>query len=344
MSKIQIDAKSLLKALQGAAPAIASNPVLPITEGFRLVANEDMLEVTATDMGTTITVPVQCRGEISCVVPKLIMDTMKLLDGEVTLELTEKLTIKAKSGRYTMPVFPVADFPTIEFPTDFEYVGDIQSLIENVAWTASTDELRPVMCGVLWEQSETELSIVATDAYKLAKYSTAVKGTPRTMVVPKKAMQRLQGEVSVASTDRMAHFLLPDKKVSTTLIDGKYPNYEVVIPKENPFKVTAELSEVVSELKSVAIYANKTTNLVVIEVSGDIMKLSALDLDQQQEAEFSVPCKSTMDIRFGMNARFMLEALSKCDEFEMHGSAPNRAFILKTDGIILLMPVNTEGQ
>lgn len=342
MSKITIDAKAFLKALQGAAPAIASNPVLPITEGFRLVATDETLEVTATDMGTTITVPVPCKGEISCVVPKLIMDTMKLLDGDVTLELAEKLVIKAKSGRYSMPVFNVADFPTIQFPTEFEYVGDIQGLVESTAWTASTDELRPVMCGVLWEQSETGLNIVATDAHKLAKYTTEVKGTNRVMVVPKKAIQRLQGEVSVASDERMAHFLLPDKKVSTVLVDGKYPNYEAVIPKENPFKVTAELSEVIAALKSVAIYANKTTNLVVIDVSGDVMKFTALDLDQQQEAEFQVQCKSTMDLKFGMNARFLLEALSKCDEFEMYGSAPNRAFILKTEGIILLMPVNTE--
>ena len=218
---------------------------------------------------------------------------------------------------------------------------------------------RPVMSGVFCQFSEDHSIFVATDAHKLVRYTRhdARAGMSAAFIMPKKPLQLLRGlltglddavKIDFNKTNALFHFGMVT--VVCRLIDGKYPNYEAVIPKQNPNKLTVDRSTFLGALKRVSIFSNKATHQVRVKIAGSQLTISAEDHDYANEAKEQLLCTYTgQDMEIGFNSRFLLEMLNnlESDEIQLEMSAPNRAGIISPaakinpseDVLMLVMPV-----
>jgi DNA polymerase-3 subunit beta len=215
------------------------------------------------------------------------------------------------------------------------------------------------MSGVFFQFAKDGLTFVATDAHKLVKYSrTDVSATNEAeFIMPKKPLTLLKGilagsdsDVTVEYNESNARFTFDNVELICRLIDGKYPNYEAVIPKENPNKLTIDRSQFLNSVKRVSIFSNKTTHQVRLKIAGSELNISAEDIDYSNKAEERLTCAyQGDDMQIGFNSRFLSEMLNNlnANEVQLEMSLPNRAGILTpVDGLdegelvtMLVMPV-----
>jgi DNA polymerase-3 subunit beta len=249
--------------------------------------------------------------------------------------------------------------PAIQETSKIIVPGEVVvSAINKTIFATGNDDLRPVMSDVFCQFSSDDLTFVATDAHKLVRYRrTDAKGsTISSFILPKKALNLLKSnvkgeeDVQIAYNEANAVFTFNDVILTCRLIDGKYPNYEAVIPKENPNVLTLDRSQFLSSLKRVSIFANKTTHQVKLKISGSELAISAEDLDFSNEANERLTCSyEGEDMEIGFNSRFLLEMLNNLDtdEIKIMMSQPNRAGIIvpahpkneQEDILMLVMPV-----
>lgn len=213
------------------------------------------------------------------------------------------------------------------------------------------------MTGVYVSLDFNKLTFVSTDAHKLVRYNFQnVKSEVSTsFIIPKKALNLLKnalpenGEVTMSFDKANAFFTFGDTHLVCRLIDARYPDYNAVIPVDNPNTLTIKRTDLLSSLKRIAIYANKTTNQVILDISPDSLTISAQDLDFSNEANEQLSCNyEGSPVRIGFNAKFLIEMLSvlESDEVKMELSTPSRAGILlpteEPEGeniLMLVMPV-----
>ena len=224
-------------------------------------------------------------------------------------------------------------------------------------FAVSSDELRPAMTGVYVQLDENGITFVATDAHKLVKFNRSdVTGGNATFIVPKKALNLLKAvvpnnetEVLVQFNKSNAFFSFENIQLICRLIDAKYPDYNAVIPKENPNLLSIQKDDFYSSLRRTSIFSNKTTHQVVLKMAGSELTVSAQDLDFSNEASEKLTCEyqgNPMEI--GFNAKFLLEMLGALDssDINIELSTPNRAGIIRPavkeeneDLLMLVMPV-----
>ena len=215
------------------------------------------------------------------------------------------------------------------------------------------------MSGVFFQFSTEGLTFVATDAHKLVKYERkdAKASEVAEFIMPKKPLNLLKGilagseeEVLVEYNESNAKFSFDNSVLICRLIDGKYPNYEAVIPKENPNKLIISRNHFLSSVRRVAIFSNKTTHQIRLKMAGAELNISAEDIDYSNKAEERLTCSyKGDDLQIGFNSRFLVEMLSNlnAEEVSLEMSLPNRAGILTPiDGLdegehvtMLVMPV-----
>jgi DNA polymerase-3 subunit beta len=238
--------------------------------------------------------------------------------------------------------------------------GDIlATAISKTIFAAGNDDLRPVMSGVFFQFSTESLTFVATDAHKLVKYTREDLQASQTaeFIMPKKPLNLLKSilagseeNVTIEYNESNAKFIFDDTEMICRLIDGKYPNYEAVIPKENPNKLTIERNQFLNSVRRVSIFSNKTTHQIRLKIAGAELNVSAEDIDYSNKAEERLTCDyQGDDMQIGFNSRFLTEMLSNLssDEVSLEMSLPNRAGILTpADGLdegeqitMLVMPV-----
>ena len=225
-------------------------------------------------------------------------------------------------------------------------------------FATGNDDLRPVMSGVYCEIGTEDITFVATDAHKLVRYKrTDVKSEePASIILPKKPLNQLKNilpedeKVKLEYDKTNAYFEFRNVSLICRLIEGKYPNYEAVIPQENPNKLVVDRSQFINAIKRVSLYANQSTNQLRVKVGGQELTLSAEDLDFSNEAKERLSCSyEGDDLEIGFNSRFILEMLNNLDseQVSLEMSAPNRAGILlpvdnenkDEDILMLVMPV-----
>ena len=213
------------------------------------------------------------------------------------------------------------------------------------------------MSGVFCQFSPENIIFVATDAHKLVRYTrtdSQASGSS-SFILPKKPLNLLKTnlkgdeEVQLDYNDSNAVFTFNDVVLICRLIDGKYPNYEAVIPKENPNVLTIDRVQFLSSIKRVSIFANKTTHQIKLKLAGSELALSAEDIDFANEANERLTCNySGEDLEIGFNSRFVMEMLNNLEstEVRLEMSAPNRAGLLmpavsneNEDILMLVMPV-----
>ena len=367
--KFSVSSTELLKQLQIASGAIGSNPVLPILEDFLFKIENKRLTIAATDLETSIatSIEVLADDDFSVAIPaKILLDTLKALPQQpITVTVQPDnwgIEITSSYGKYRLAGENGSDFPNIPEPDSVETVKlNSQYLLEAInktVFATSSDELRPAMTGVYFQVDMNKLICVATDAHKLVKYSThQLAGEVATsFIIPKKALNLLKNSlpandaVTISFNKANAFFSFASMNLVCRLIDARYPDYNAVIPVDNPNSMTLSRSDFQNSLKRIAIYANKTTNQVVLDVNDKSLTVSAQDLDFSNEATEQLACTfdgSPMKIAF--NARFLAEMLGvlDSDEVKMEFSTPSRAGILTPveensndrEILMLVMPV-----
>jgi len=366
--KFSVSSAELLKKLQLAAGSIGSNPVLPILEDFLFTIADNKLRIAATDLETSITteIEVQSDKDGSVAVPaKILLDTLKALPQQpITFNVDDSnfgIEITSAYGKYKLAGENGDDFPVIPEPESVDSIvlpsNMLNQAINKTLFATSNDELRPAMTGVYFQVEFSKMIMVATDAHKLVKYAyTELESEISTsFIVPKKALNLLKGALPAGEEVKMhfnksnAFFSFGDTELVCRLIDARYPDYNAVIPVDNPNNLTISRTDFQNSLKRIAIYANKTTNQVILNIDDGSLTVSAQDLDFSNEATEQMSCSYEGDpLTIGFNAKFLIEMLGvlESDEVQMELSNPSRAGILlpteKVEGediLMLVMPV-----
>ena len=359
----------LLKQLQILGGVINNSNTLPILDNFLFELKNSRLTVSASDLESTMasTMEVESDNEGSVAVPaKLLLETLKTFPEQpLTFVVEDNNTIEISSnhGKYVLAYASADEFPksiSLDSPSTTIVSADIlATAISKTIFAAGSDDLRPVMSGVFFQFSTESLTFVATDAHKLVKYSrTDVKANETAeFIMPKKPLNLLKGilsgsddNVSIEYNESNAKFSFENSVLICRLIDGKYPNYEAVIPKENPNHLTISRNQFLNSVKRVSIFSNKTTHQIRLKIAGAELNISAEDIDYSNKAEERLTCDfQGDDMQIGFNSRFLTEMLSNlnADDVQLEMSMPNRAGILTpVDGLelgenvtMLVMPV-----
>jgi len=370
--KFIISSTALLRSLQKISGVLSTSNTLPILEDFLFELKEGKLKITASDLETTISVELEVdkfeNEGIVAIPAKMLLDIMKTFpEIPVTISVNmenQGVEIFAGEGKYKLIGHKSDEFPQIpvlDNTTKIDISGaQLVDAFNKTLFATGNDELRPVMSGVLCELNPENITFVATDAHKLVRYRRHDLKSEKSasFILPKKPLNHLKNiipddndaEVKLEYNESNAVIVFDNITLICRLIEGKYPNYEAVIPQQNPFKLSVARKSLLNALKRVSIFGSKSTHQVRFKVSGKELVLSAEDIDYSSEARERLTCSyEGEDIEIGFNSKFMLDMLATLDNeniiIEM--SAPNRAGILLPDDkdedaediLMLIMPV-----
>ena len=357
--KFIVNSSALLKEIQKLNSVISSNNTLPILDNFLFEISNNSMTIIASDLEVTmmskIAVESDTDGRIT-IPAKILTDTLKTFSNQpLTFVIdTENFGVEMSSemGNYKLAGQNADEFPKTPLLSDSSstiFNGTIlANAINKTIFASGNDELRPVMSGVFCELSTEQVTFVATDAHKLVKHTRTDLSSDKTasFILPKKPLNILKNnigdeDVKVEFNETNALFSLDNTTIICRLIDGKYPNYDAVIPKDNPNKLTIETSVLLSSIKRVSIYANKTTHQIRLKIAGSDLQVSSEDLDFANKAEERLSCQyEGTDMEIGFNSKFVIDMLNNigAEKISLEMSAPNRA------GIILPLDGTTEGE
>ncbi len=365
-----VSSENLLRQLQLIAGVVPSRHVLPIVENFLFEIGKNKLTLTATDLEITMktTLEIDGRGgEMRLAVPaKLILEILKNLpDQPITFAVDEEnfaIELTSENGKYKLNGENGADFPQVPDAENTNSVKMPASIlvkaIQKTLFAASTDEHKPAMNGMLFNFTDAGVTFVATDAHRLVRYrrvDITVKESVN-FVVPQKALNLLKNSLSgvdeiltIEYNENNAFFSVGNTLLLCRLISDKYPDYENVIPTNNPNKLILDKKELSSTLKRVNIFSNKTTHQIRFKLAGSELEISTEDIDYANEAREVLKCIfDGEDMEIGFNAAFLLEVVNNVDTntVVMELSTPNRASIVLPDEqqegenmLMLVMPV-----
>ena len=347
--KFIVSSSQLLKQLQVLGGVINSNNTLPILDNFLFEVSENQLKVSASDLETTMSAVVTIESDSSgsiAISARLLLDTLKTFPDQPLTFKTEGdsiIEISSDQGKYDMAYFGGDEFPkSVSLPSPSKTIipsNILATAISKTIFAAGNDDLRPVMSGVFFQFSSQNLTFVATDAHKLVKYTRTDVTADKTaeFIMPKKPLNLLKGvlsgeeDVTIEYNDANAKFTFENFVLICRLIDGKYPNYEAVIPKENPNKLTVDRASFQNSVRRVSIFSSKTTHQIRLKMAGTELNISAEDIDFSNKADERLNCDyQGDDMQIGFNSRFLSEMLSNLSSNEVliEMSLPNRAGIL----------------
>ena len=333
--KFVISSSALLSFLSTASKVISSKNTLPILDYFLFEVKDGSLKVTASDLETTITstiIPesVESEGVIAAPV-KLLIDSLKELSEQpLTFEADEEkweIKISWKTGSIALPGTSGMSYPAAQPLADDaqELTFDVDVLlggINRTIFATADDELRPVMNGIFIDLTPSQYIFVATDAHKLVKYTVDTEGGPKaSFILPKKPANLLKSvllkeddAIEMSFDSKNALFKLKSHTLVCRLIEGNYPNYNAVIPANNPNKVLVDRVELVNGIKRVAVCSNPTTNLIRMDIGDNRINLTAQDIDFSVSANETISCSyDGEEITIGFKSTFLVEILSNMD-------------------------------
>lgn len=363
--KFIVFSSALLRQLSALSGILSSSNALPILDNFLFQINKCELKISASDLETTMitSLAIESKDTGAIAIPaRILIDTLKTFPEQpLTFTIDDKkfsVEISSDYGKYKLGGHDEGDFPKlteIEAPSSFDIDAAILSnALGKTLFAVGTDDLRPVMSGVFIKVDKDGATFVSTDAHKLVCYRrNDVKSKKEaSYIIPKKPLIMLKnvlgaGNVNVKYNATNVSFSSDTIQMVSRLIDGKYPNYDAVIPKDNPNKLTIDREAFLNSIKRVAVFSNKNTHQVKLNIQKNKMNILAEDLDFSNEATEEVKCdyKGT-DIEIGFNSKFLYEILSniESEEIVLELSTSNRAGIILPkekgeDILMLIMPV-----
>lgn len=371
--QIIVSSGFLLRNLNIVNGVVASNTVLPILEDFLFEIEGNELSITGSDLETRIQVklPIQnsdeAAGKVSlCLPSKIVLEYLRNLPEQpLTLQFSKEnntVEITSSTGKYKVTGQSANEYPKAPVAGDansFSIPGSL--LIESINQTlfaTSTDSLRPAMTGVCFDFKSDKLIFVATDAHRLIKKEVMSSSLPPegSIIVPKKPLNQFKNIVpaddsEVLLTFNGTHLFVSYDKLtlSARLIDARFPDYNSVIPPQNPYRLLIDKAELISSLRRVSVFASKGTSQVVFDIRGNVINISAQDIDFSYEGNETINCQyDGEDMKIAFNARLLIEMLSNLegDRVEIALNTPSKAAIFKpeeqTEGqdiLMLLMPL-----
>jgi len=213
--------------------------------------------------------------------------------------------------------------------------------INKTLFAVSNDDLRPAMTGVFFELDKKGITCVATDAHRLVRYRRTDVSCPKTdtFIVPKKPLNLLKSalpdnddELKISYNSNHLFVVHGGTELVCRLIDARFPDYKVVIPLDNPYKMTVSKGDFQSALRRVSIFSNKSTNQVALSISGSELQLAAQDVDFSFEGNERMACQyDGEDLQIAFNAKFLIEMLNagETDDVVMELSTSTKAGIIK---------------
>jgi DNA polymerase-3 subunit beta len=371
--KFVVSSTELLGHLQAISRVISSKNTLPILDNFLFNLSGNDLEITASDLESTLITRMKLENAsgdgIIALPARILLDTLKEfsvqpLAFDINMD-TLAVVITSENGKFNVMGQNGIDFPalpSIRKEKKFSFVINASVMLAGINKTlfaTADDELRPVMGGIFVEASTDKVTFVASDAHKLVRYqrSDSHADDNASFILPKKPASLLrnilpkeEGPVTVEFDDKNAFFNLNDYKVVCRLVEGNYPNYNSVIPKNNPRKVTIDRVEFYNTLKRVSVFSNQASNLVKLQLKGNQVMVSAQDIDFSISAYEKIKCQyDGDDMEIGFKSVFLLEILANISSQDViiELADPTRAGLFlpaeseneSEDLLMLLMPM-----
>ncbi|MCH3980558.1 MAG: DNA polymerase III subunit beta [Prevotella sp.] len=369
--RFTLSSTALSSRLQTLSRVINSKNSFPILDCFLLEISNNTLVITASDsenvLRSSITLA-ECDGEGSfCVPNRTILDAVKELPEQpLTFDIDlEALTVKViyQNGMYNFTAQSAAEYPLPQAIPDGATVVTIDAgvLNDNITrslFATAQDELRPVMNGIYFDLTPDCLAIVASDGHKLVRNKNfSIKSeTPASFILPKKPASLLKnilnsdgGDVVIKFDDRNAEIRFADGTLTCRLIEGRYPNYNSVIPADNPNQLTIDRKALLSALRRVLPFASEASQLIRFHLENGKLEISSEDLDFATSAKESIVCDYTgQNMSIGFKGGSLTEILTNLnsDEVIIQLADPSRAGIIipatqpeNEDVLMLIMPM-----
>ena len=349
--KFIVSSIQLLKHLQQISGVINANTVLPILEDFLFDIEKNKLTIVATDLETVMKISMEIEAKDSgkiCIPAKILLESLKNIPEQpLTFNIDKNYAVEITSdnGKYKVmgenpdnfPKEPVADEAnSFTMPSSV-----LVTAINKCLFAVSNDDLRPAMTGVFFELSPKGITCVATDAHRLVRFSRLDVSCPEsdTFIVPKKPLNLLKNvlpntdeELSISYNSNHLFVKHGGTELVCRLIDARFPDYKVVIPTDNPYKLTVNTNDFQNALRRVSVFSNKSTNQVALTISGSELQLAAQDVDFSFEGNERMACQyDGEDLQIAFNAKFLIEMLSAAETAEVviELSTPTKAGIIK---------------
>lgn len=349
--KVSVDQKLLARKIQGIASVVPTKTSLPILSTFLMEAKNGRLQMTANDLDVSLTTFVDCEiseeGQVAVPGKKFFEIVRSLPDDTVKIETGgEKIAIKCRKSRFKMVGKPAEEFPKLpeqKALASFDMKTTvIDDMIGKTIYAVSNDLTRPALCGVLWEVKKDAFTMVATDGHRLSKVT--LKGEfkdigGKDFIVSPKALNLLRSvvdgkeTVGISLADNHITLDLVDGVIYSRLLEGPFPDYEQVVPKNNTRELVVNRQEFTDACKRVAILSSVITHQIKLAVGNDSLTISVNTPDVGEAVE-EVHCAfkgEPMDI--GYNARYLLDILRTMDTDDV-------SFLLdRSDNAGMLVPV-----
>ena len=369
--KFTVSSSALLNLLQATGKVISNKNPLPILDYFLFELRDGVLRITASDLETTLTgtLPIENIEQegVIAIPAKRVLDTLREFHEQpLTIEANDstwEVNINWKSGKLVIPGTSGLSYPKpAELDAESSSVemdpAKLLDGIEKSIFATADDEMRPVMNGIYLDIAPQSVVFVATDAHKLVRDTLSLPtGIEASFILPKKPANLLkgvlpkeEGEVKIAFDRKNVVFTLAKYTLICRLIEGTYPNYNAVIPANNPNKLTIDRAEFMNSIKRVAVSSNPSTNLIKLDISTNLLKLTAQDIDYSVSAEESLVCDYEGDpITIGFKSTFLTEILANLgtEQIVVELADSTRAGVFKPTGsesedediLMLLMPM-----
>jgi DNA polymerase-3 subunit beta len=365
--RFTISREKLQEGLAAVASAVPSKTTLPVLANLLVQTTEKGIRISGTDLdiavSTEVTADVEAAGAITIPARKLSEIARELPPAPVKISAAgdQRITLECGRSKFKLLGLPKSEFPS--FPAvKFEKAlripsGDLQKLISHTAFAASTEESRPILNGVLWELRPEHMRMVATNGHRLAKMDVPVKmaSAPSSdLIIPPKALEQIrrlfpaEEELEVAQGENHLGFRSPFTAVYTRLIEGPYPSYDQVIPRDNDKYAIIDKVAFTGALKRMSVVASDQTHRIRLSFNSGMLKFSVSTPDLG-EAQDELPVRYTGDpLDIGFNAAYLLEILRymPTEEVRLTFKAPERAATIEPEGwsdpakyLCLLMPL-----
>lgn len=338
--KFVVSSTGLLSHLQSISRVINSKNALSILDNFLFQIEGNKLTITASDIETTLITSMEIENKAGngsvAVASKILLDSLKdFPEQPLTFDINDdnlSMVITSEYGKYNFIGQSGDEYPQLpEMAADSSgitiSVSTLLKGINNTLYATANDELRPVMNGIYFDITAEDLTLAASDAHKLVRFKTTeAKGDKASnFILPKKPASMLKnilpkesGDVQVQFDDKNACFTLSNYKMVCRQVEGRYPNYNAVIPKANQHKAIVDRLAFINALKRVSVFSNQAVNLIKLQLSENEIFISAQDIDFSISAEEKVACQyQSEQINIGFKSTFLIEILSNLESSDV---------------------------
>ncbi|MGL5785674.1 MAG: DNA polymerase III subunit beta [Bacteroidales bacterium] len=338
--KFVVSSTDFLAHLQTIGRVINSKNTIPILDSFLFTLEQDVLTIKASDGETTLETSMRVAdaegGGLFAIPAKMLLDPVRELPEQpLVFEINDtnlEVFIYFQNGKYnligqsgeTYPQSPELNASSLSL------IMDVDALLNGVTKTlfaTADDELRPVMNGIFFDMDQNSITFVASDSHKLVRFkNTAIHSEMKSsFILPKKPANMLknilpkeEGEVKIQFDDRNAYFTFSSYRMVCRLIEGRFPNYNAVIPQSSPFKLIVDRVLMMAALRRVSHFSNQASNLVKLQISENQIVISAQDIDFSTAAEERLSCQyNDSPINIGFKSSFLIEILNNINSTEI---------------------------